>query len=409
MSRSRRHKRRRIKKVGGVGVHIAGLTSDYIGYKLAVSDFWFVLLVGLGVMALGRYYHPQVHLYGCILGATFCAILYAIFKLLLPMVVFVRVGDLLRFRYGFYLVCAAGAFSVESSSVFWKTFSSVNVNSVTITLGAAVVLSNMIFMRYGGRLLLIGSYFVSGALCAFGVTGVITMVLAWATRYLMKYKLCHSFAVMMADPENDKMDYLIETKVILRNTGLSRHCRISSALMLMIGFGLGVFCQVADAGAGRSAAVVALFKSLMAEAKAMASMESMILVCAGAAMMVICLSFIRRATDVYERMGGQMMLIFAIVLGSALAWSAGIAEKLPPFSLVEANSLIPDVLVAYALVLASSVFIIELGCRELSALNSGFALSASPELLSRRTRNFRVLMFSITIALMVLVTPLMLH
>lgn len=392
------------KSIEGIEVQLVDQSAGLLGCKLVHMDAVCVLLVGLAVFLLGHLGRQSIAVGPSVLATVFCAELFLIFKMTLPVLLFIRVGDILRFRYAFAVLCAASVQVVQSSSVFWQMFSAVDRWSVCLVAGGAVVLANMLFMRYGGWLLLAGSYLVTGGLCACGPIGLIVLVLAWLARSFMTYQLGDNLEAMMAGGDIGA-GYLDETRVLVRNYALVRNSRISCALMFLIGLAAAMFLRLHMMGAGLAdtAAIKGLLMAELAELRGCFTVGVLVPVFITAIPLFMAVKFVRRATDILERLKGSMMLLYALVMAFSVAWSVGVVERLPPFSSLDAKSLAPDVLVAMSLLLSASVFLVEVGCRDKDVSDPVFADGfAKP---SRQIRGLRVIAFTVVLLVIVAVVP----
>lgn len=389
------------KMVEGMSAISAGLSADLLAYRFAWIDLVFAFLVGAVAFCERCFSSTNSGILESILSSCLLVEIYLCFKLMLPMMLFVRVGDMFRCRFAFYLVCATGALSVlDHGPIPSLVFASESYLPQLVVVGW-IVLCAMMFVRTGSRALLSVAYFAIGGLTATGPIGLVALLLVWLVNLSVRVRLLGYIPI---DPDVElasKDGYSEFLAVVARCNNCMRNSRILCALSLIIGAAVILTIKTwIFSDSDKMVAFESLLRSYGLLGSFLLKMDFIVPLMATGALLFVALHFSRQATDVLEPLKGGLMLLFGIVLLVSLVWSTGVIWTIDPFSTMKPVCIIPEIFSAMALVVSVSVFVVELGCRNYLIASYGMDeyLHRAP---SRRIKNLRV--FGLVVAVLIIV------
>ena len=388
------------KTADSMSVRSVGSSADLLAFRFSRTDLIFVFLAGTIAFCESWFSSAASGVLDAVLSTSFVIEVYLCFRLLLPMALFIRVGDVFRCRYGFGLACAAGALSVLDHGPVRSLILAPEFCLLQLVVAGWAVLGAMMFVRMCSRALLSAVYLAIGGLIATGPVGLVTLLLVWLVHLSVRVRLLGDAPVAPA-VEHIEDDRYSEILVVVRCCTCLRNSRILCALSLMGGAAVALIVRTrVFFDSDGAAAFDSLLCSYRALGPLLMKVDFMAPLMVTGALIFVALCFSRRATDILEPLRGGHMLLFGIVMVVSLIWSTGVIWKLDPFSAMKPICIIPEIFSAAALVVSVSVFIVELGCRNHLVIPNGIDedLYRAP---SRLARNLRV--FGLAMAILVIV------
>lgn len=392
------------KTADSMSVRSVGSSADLLAFRFSRTDLIFVFLAGTIAFCESWFSSAASGVLDAVLSTSFVIEVYLCFRLLLPMTLFIRVGDVFRCRYGFGLACAAGALSVLDHGPVRSLILAPEFCLLQLVVAGWAVLGAIMFVRMCSRALLSAVYLAIGGLIATGPVGLVTLLLVWLVHLSVRVRLLGDAPVAPAvDLVED--DRYSEILVVARCCNCLRNSRILCALSLMAGAVAVLTIKTwFFFGCDKMAAFESLLCSYRSLGPLLLKIDFIVPLMVTGVLLFVTLCFSRQATDILEPLKGGSMLLFGIVLFVSLVWSTGVIWTIDPFSTMKSICIIPEIFSAAALVVSASVFIVELGCRNHLVIPNGIDedLYRAP---SRQIRNLRVFGLAATILIIVEMVP----
>lgn len=266
----------------------------------------------------------------------------------------VRVMDALRYRLALSLVAVSSVVFVLGSSAFRQTFSSISQHSVCIAICFGTVFIAMLSICYGWRTLFVLSALAMGGLCSVNIVdGAISVVVV----SLLSYAAKQSVRDLEADGLTSTLDHV-------PGTVLAGMPRLVVGAAFLIGFAsvLAISQRMNVSNGIRS--VVHSFDMGLRMVKGFAVADVVLLLCLSMVAMAALLQ-IRRATDIFRPLSGWLASAYALAFLAAIGWFGGASDMILGWAKVSSNAprLLYDILQTITILTASSVFMVEIGCR----------------------------------------------
>lgn len=323
-----------------------GILSGRLDLVDGFSVLMLMVIAGCQMISLGF----------CLLALSVFSVLtlYLSIRLSLPLMLNVRVMDALRYRLALSLVAVASVVFVLGSSAFRHTFSSISLHSVCIAVCFGTVFFAMLSMWYGWRALFLLSLLAMGGLCSVNIVdGIISVVVVSLLSY-----------TAMQSAQNQEAEGLSSMLDRMSGTLLVRMPRFVVGATFLIGFAsvLAISQRMNVSDGIRS--VVHSFDMCLRMVKGFAVADVVLLFCLAIVAMA-ALFQVRRATDVFRPLSGWRASAYALAFLAAIGWFGGASDMILGWAKVSSNAprLLYDILQAITILTASSVFMVEIGCR----------------------------------------------
>lgn len=323
-----------------------GIVSGRLDLVDGFTMLMLMVVVGWQMVSMGA----------CVLSLSVFAVLalYLSIRLSLPLMVNVRVMDALRYRLALSLLAAASVLFVSGSDAFRNTFSSVSPHSACVAVCLAAVSFAMLSIWYGWRVLFALSLFAMGGLCSVNVVdGLISVIavslLAYAARQLARS--CGEDCVPLA---SDSMQGTVGVKMP----------RFAAVATFLLGFASVLTISEGMRPTEAIRSVAHSLDTCLRMLKGFAVSDIVILLCL-AMVALATLVKVRRATDVFRPLSGWYAVAYALAFLTAIGWFGGASGMILGWADASPNAprLLYDILQAITILTASSVFMVEIGCR----------------------------------------------
>lgn len=323
-----------------------GIVSGRLDLVDGFTVLMLMVVVGWQMVSMGA----------CVLALSVFAVLalYLSIRLSLPLMVNVRVMDALRYRIVLSLLAAASVVFVSGSDAFRHTFSSVSPHSACVAVCLGAVSFAMLSIWYGWRVLFVLSLFAMGGLCSVSVVDGLISAIAVSLFAHAARQSVRSWREGCVPLASDSVQGMVGVKMP----------RFAAVATFLLGF---ASVLAISEGMRPTEAIRSVAHSLDACLRMVKgfAVSDVVLLLSLAMVALATLVNVRRATDVFRPLSGWHAAAYALAFLTAIGWFGGASGMILGWAGASPNAprLLYDILQAITILAASSVFMVEIGCR----------------------------------------------